>query len=210
MTQVKQMFVIWIAAMAVTLMVITGIISLVFYSQRVQFGLQFDLAYIRDIEVWGGEGRNLVQIDDERRPYKQLRQEVLFLINDAHRTNRLFQFFQDGGTEQFNFNTTMQRNTDNIQTLTNRHYIKINFWRPQFGVLGTNSTNFRVVRMADYPTANGIRQIFIPLGDVPNSFRQVTWFINMVNEPNDNIGHMFTTFANYYRLANATRGVYLL
>ncbi|MCL2569596.1 MAG: hypothetical protein FWE16_00135 [Firmicutes bacterium] len=175
-----------------TLVIIFGHIS-------VNYGLTFNPSNIKTVEVWNGTETGFEMHFDTPRISEQFAMDMIFkMLHQSGSSNRLVQIFGARGEEGLRIES---RTTNAIQNATDNHFIRITFRESQFGVTGTNNQNLELV-CATTPHSRGVRQLFIPLGNIGRGFVQTSFFINTFEEPNDVIRYEFTTFGNFNRLSD--------
>ncbi|MCL2846494.1 MAG: hypothetical protein FWE38_02265 [Firmicutes bacterium] len=212
----KGFWITWAVSSLAVVMFVVASISIAFSTQRVQYGLDFDMNYINTVEVWSNPDRGFVAYVDllpERIMQNQAVHQVMTELNRAHSTNRLAQIFQASGENvSVGWNTGGNNSTDQIIRNNNGLFIKINFRVPQFGIAGTGASGnpHRIVPAAQAESATmRIHQIFIPLGNQTNSWQAQDWFVNINESPNDRIDFRIQTFGNYWALANLVRDLHV-
>lgn len=194
--------------MVVIIVLTLGIVSLALGLSTIEYGMSFDVNNV-EIEVHASREMNAMLCPSDyqlgRYHHVEARNEIIRMLDDAGRTNRLFQIFQSSGEERVTFNPTANNNIQAFQSNHNHHYIQIGFVEIQFAIYGngTPTNPFRLVNAANYPTADRVHQIFIPLSNISNSFGEHEWFISTSapGSQGQTLNRRFITWGNFHALS---------
>ena len=207
----KQMLTLWIAGMCGIIVLTFSVFAIVLGVQRVQFGLDLDVAYLNTIDIRNKprtSDSEVFYVDHNHPTSMLVRNSVLYFLKNGGQTNRLSQLFQPGNRDikgHPSRNITGVRNTLMVQTQSSHQYIAISWRIPQFAII-TQGGNISIEKSPNRTFNGNIHQIYIMLNDIPDRFTEQIWYL-VTSDPgsSNNINYTFTTWGNYSRLADFVR-----
>ena len=192
-----------------TILMSLGITAIALSAQRVQFGQPVGQAFRMNnlicirAHATNERSRRIFADDDwlsTLPSYRHAGNEIMRLLNNGGRTNRLTQMFRNTGEERVTRNTTNNTTLHNIGNNSGHHYLRLTFMTPQWSIVEVDG-RLEIAAASANPDRQ-IHQIFILLNDIPNRFQQQEWFISTATPPTDRVMYRFVTWGNYHRLAN--------
>ena len=202
----SKAFKIWAVSFAAVLIVGFSILAIVLSSKKVEFGLPLELSNIREIKYFNDDNQKLLLTNINRESYDNAIDEILNLLDKAHKTNKLKQTFGQAGGDY-----SVENNNSGYSTVSNfesRHkqFLRITFNTPTHEITGRTNQDYQLATINPDTDMNyRIWMILIPLEDIKNSFEKQTWYLvrhNPKESTNPPITNKFTTYGNYYKLAN--------
>ena len=202
----------WSIAMVLVLIVGFGAVTITLAAMPVRYGHPMGetikAEHLSEIRYTRQDGGKQILTGVSRKSFDDAVDEILEYINNAGKTNKLKQLFQASGEETITANNTPSTTVSGFQ---NRHtqYLEISFKKssPQYGIKDVDNV-YSFVPASEVTARNStVWILFIPLDNIENKFMQHTWFIVSYdpmenNKLNLSITRKFTTYGNYYKLAN--------
>ena len=209
----RKMIITWSVTMSAILVIACGIISLTLALMPVRYGrpmgTSINAANLFDIKYTKQSGGKQLLTDAKRPDYDEAIAEILGHLEKAGKTNKLKQLGQASGKERVTNNNNRYTTVRNFQS-NHTQYLKISFRKgnPQYGIVGNNNSNYGLVSASEVAGERNstIWIILIPLDNIKNKFTEQTWYLVRYDpmesdETSLSITQKFTTYGNYYKLA---------